>query len=143
MLYFDILADKPAEATALIFRDVKTTYGELRAQINRWANFLQAKGLKQGEKVGLFSKNCSDYVGAYFAVIKAGGVVIPLNYQLVPREVAYIVKDSHMKFLITQEKLSLAEVLTELNYPNIEQLTYEDMRQPVNHEFINYPQKEG
>lgn len=142
MLYFDILANKPAEATALIFRDVKTTYGELRAQINQWANFLQAKGLKQGEKVGLFSKNCSYYVAAYFAVIKAGGVVIPLNYQLAPREVAYIIKDSHMKFLITQVKLPLADVLTELNYPNIEQLTYEDMRQPVNHELINYRQKE-
>ena len=96
MLYFDILANKPAEATALIFRDVKTTYGELRAQINQWANFLQAKGLKQGEKVGLFSKNCSYYVAAYFAVIKAGGVVIPLNYQLAPREVAYIIRSEEL-----------------------------------------------
>ena len=142
MLYFDILADKPAEATALIFRDVKTSYGELREQIQQWANALQARGLKQGDKVGLFSKNCSDFVAAYFAIIKAGGVVVPFNFQLVPREVAYIVKDSQMKLLITQEKLPLQDVLAELHYPEITQLTYENMGEPVHHEFINYPQKE-
>lgn len=143
MLYFNIFADKPAAATALIFRNVKMTYGELRELIQQWANFLQAKGLQPGDKVGLFSKNCADFVAAYFAVIKAGGVVVPFNYQLVPREVAYIIKDSHMKLFITQEKMPLTDVLSELDYPDVEQLTYEDLRQPVDHEFITYPQQEN
>lgn len=53
MLYLDILADKPAEATALIFRDAKTTYGSSGHKLPAGPIF-QAKGLKQGEKSRAF-----------------------------------------------------------------------------------------
>ena len=92
MLYYQIIAEHPAEQIALIFKDQKMTYGELRESVDRRAAYLQAKGVKKGDRVGLLSKNCPDYIISYFAVIRAGGVVVPFNFQLAPREIAYIVK---------------------------------------------------
>ena len=85
MLYYEILAGHPEMQTALIFKEQKMTYGQLRESIERRANFLQAKGLQKGDRVGLLSKNCADFVISYFAVIRAGGVVVPFNFQLAPR----------------------------------------------------------
>jgi len=144
MLYFDIIAKHPDGKVALIFRDKQLTYGQLRTKIQEWANSLQAKGVKKGDKVGLFSKNCLDFVIAYFAIIKAGGVVVPFNFQLAPREIAYIVKDTDMKVLINRTPLDLAEALAEEGLAGkLAQYTYEDIEQPVIHEFKEYPIEEN
>ena len=65
MLYYEILAGHPEMQTALIFKEQKMTYGQLRESIERRANFLQAKGLQKGDRVGLLSKNCADFVISY------------------------------------------------------------------------------
>ena len=144
MLYFDIIAKHPDGKVALIFRDKQLTYGQLRTKIQEWANSLQAKGVKKGDKVGLFSKNCLDFVIAYFAIIKAGGVVVPFNFQLAPREIAYIVKDTDMKVLINRTPLDLAEALAEEGLAGkLAQYTYEDIEQPIIHEFKEYPIEEN
>ena len=97
MLYFDIIAEHPGDKTALIFKNQITTYGQLRRKVVQWANYLQSRGVKKGDKVGLLSKNCTDFVVSYFAIIKAGAVVVPFNFQLAAREVAFIVKDASMR----------------------------------------------
>lgn len=56
------------------------TYGQMREEVTLWAAHLQSCGVRQGDKVGLFSKNCSEFVLAYLAIIKAGGVVVPLIF---------------------------------------------------------------
>ena len=144
MLYFDIIAKHPSEKVALIFRDRQLTYGQLRTKIQDWANSLQAKGVQKGDKVGLFSKNCLDFVVAYFAIIKAGGVVVPFNFQLAAREVVYIVKDTSMRVLINRTPLDLTEALAEEGLAGkLTQYTYEDIDQPVTHEFKEYPIEEN
>ena len=86
MLYFDIFGQHAADKLAFIFKGQEMIYGELRHKIEQWANYLQAQGVERGDKVGLFSKNCTNFVVAYFAIIKAGGVVVPFNFQLAARE---------------------------------------------------------
>ena len=142
MLYDEILAGHPEMRTALIFKEQKMSYGQLRESIERRANFLQAKGLVKGDRVGLLSKNCADFVISYFAIIRAGGVVVPFNFQLAPREIAYIVKDAGLKLMIVRQKIDLAEALQEIAYTGLIQYDFVDMEEAVEHEFINYEMHE-
>ncbi len=133
MLYYEILAGHPEMQTALIFKEQKMTYGQLRESIERRANFLQAKGLQKGDRVGLLSKNCADFVISYFAVIRAGGVVVPFNFQLAPREIAYIVKDAGINLMIARQKIDLTEALQEIDYAGLVQFDFVEMEEPIEH----------
>lgn len=138
MLYYEILAGHPEMQTALIFKEQKMTYGQLRESIGRRANFLQAKGLQKGDRVGLLSKNCADFIISYFAVIRAGGVVVPFNFQLAPREIAYIVRDAGLKLMIVRQKIELTEALQEIDYTGLTQYGFGDMEETIEHEFKDY-----
>lgn len=127
MLFYETIASHPADSLALIFKDCHTTFAELRKSIESWAAHLQEKGIQKGDKVGLFSKNCSEFVIAYHAIVKAGGVVVPINFMLSPYETAYIIKDANIKLLLTKEPLDLAAALEKYNHPNVEQVTLEQM----------------
>jgi long-chain acyl-CoA synthetase len=129
MLFFDIYANHPDEAEAIIDQDRHVTYGELRRLVDQWAAVFQQKGVKPGDRVGLFSKNCIDFILTYFAVVRAGGVVVPINFQLVPREVAYILHDADIKLLVVKEPMELDEALKELGGPDCEQVTFAELEQ--------------
>ena len=87
MLFHDIFAHHPKEREAIIDQDRSVTYGEFQDLVERWAAYFEALGVKKGDRVGLVSKNCLEFIVTYFAVIKAGGVIVPINFQLVPREI--------------------------------------------------------
>ena len=127
MLFHDIFAHHPKEREAIIDQDRSVTYGEFQDLVERWAAYFEALGVKKGDRVGLVSKNCLEFIVTYFAVIKAGGVIVPINFQLVPREIAYIVKDTAMKLLVVKEALPLAEPLQELSAPSLMQITFDEL----------------
>ena len=97
MLFFESIEAHPADWSALIFKDKVITFGELRQTIDNWAAYLQAKGLQKGERVGLFSKNCPEFVAAYHAIVKAGGVVVPINFMLSPLKLPSSLKTQALK----------------------------------------------
>ena len=135
MLFYEIINDHPAEDPALICQDKMLTYGEVREEVTLWAAHLQSSGVCKGDKVGLFSKNCNEFVIAYLAIIKAGGVVVPFNFQLAAPEVAYIVQDAGMSVMVTRQKLKLDAALQECGCGPLKQLDFEDMRQPVDRSY--------
>lgn len=114
MLVNDILDKHIADKVAIIYKDKTFTYGTLRQQIDAWATFLQAQGVQQGDRVGLLSKNSPYFIIAYFAALKLGAIIVPFNFQLIPPEVAYIVKDTGMKILLTQQVLDIQSFLQDL-----------------------------
>ena len=143
MLYYQIIDKHPANKPAFIFKDKVTTYGELRNKIVKWAKALQAQGIKKGDKVGLLSKNCTNFVVAYMAVIRAGGVVVPLNFQLAPREIAYIIKDAGIKVMIVRQKIELEEGLKEYGLDgSVKQLDYNDMDALPQKDLVEHPMDE-
>jgi long-chain acyl-CoA synthetase len=142
MFYYQLIASHPADRPALLDQDRVITYGELREQVDRWAAFLQEAGLKKGERVGLFSRNCAEYVAAYMAVIRAGGVIVPINFQLVPREVAYMIKDAEIHLFLTQAKLELDGPLAELGCAPVRQLTFGELDAPVSGSLQEVPRTE-
>jgi len=92
------------------------TYGDLEQKVTQYKNFFYQQGIRPGENVGLFSKNSPEFIYSYLAVVSLGAVVVPLNFQLVPREIAYIIQDANIKILITMTELDLAAELTSYHY---------------------------
>ena len=97
---------------ALSFYGRAITYGELNALIDRLANGLVGLGLKKGDRVALHMDNCPQFVISYFAVHRAGGVVVPLNPMFKYAELEYEVNDAGATVLIGVDSL----------YPEVEKI---------------------
>jgi long-chain acyl-CoA synthetase len=79
---------------ALAFGDGELTFGELDAASARVAGMLRARGLRPGDRVGVMLPNVPQFAMAYYGVLRMGGVVVPMNPLLKPREVEYYLTDS-------------------------------------------------
>ncbi len=86
-----------AERTAVVLGDTRLTYAQVNAAANQVANLLAARGIRPGDKVALSCPNLPYFPIAYYGILKAGGVVVPLNVLLKGREIAYHLQDSQAK----------------------------------------------
>ncbi len=103
MLVHEILeytAGRLPEKTALVEGDVRLTYSQVVAQAESLSAHLAARGVAPGDRVALLFPNCIEFCIAYFAVMRLGAIVVPLNNRLAPREFAYIVNDAAPRTLI-------------------------------------------
>ena len=101
---------------AIVFGDVRMTYGQLDAMSNRVANALVEIGIGHGDKVALSCPNLPYFPVVYYGIMKAGAAVVPLNVLFKPREVAYHLKDSDAKAVFVFEgtdELPLANCVKE------------------------------
>src|SRR6266480_8029966 len=83
--------------TAIIFEGTTLSYAEVNAAANQIANGLAQAGIQKGDKVALSCPNVPYFPIVYYGILKAGGVVLPLNILLKPREIAYHLHDSDAK----------------------------------------------
>ena len=79
------------------------TYAQLNARAAQVARILRGMGVAPGEHVALSCPNVPWFPIAYFGILKAGAVVVPLNVLLKPREIAYHLRDSRAKALLAFE----------------------------------------
>ncbi|MBI2709059.1 MAG: long-chain fatty acid--CoA ligase [Actinobacteria bacterium] len=86
---------------AVILDDVRLTYAELDQLSDKVAANLVARGLRPGDTVGLQLPNLPQFVVAHFGILKAGGVVVPMNVLLKAPEVAFYLGNSGARTLIT------------------------------------------
>src|ERR1700759_1530173 len=70
------------------------TYRALDEASARVAALLHERGLKNGDRIGIMMPNVAEVPGVYYGVLRAGGVVVPMNPLLKAREVAYYLGDS-------------------------------------------------
>src|SRR2546422_5857631 len=88
------------DETALIDDDKRLTYRQLRDEVVAFAAHLRQHKIQSGDKVAVFLPNRMSFTIAYFGILYAGGVVVPISYLSVAREVAYILKDSNANALV-------------------------------------------
>jgi acyl-CoA synthetase (AMP-forming)/AMP-acid ligase II len=81
------------------------SYGELNGKANQFSNLLIGHGLKKGDRVALFLENSMEYVASYYAILKAGGTTVALNTESTSDDVAYVVKDCGVRYLVTNPRL--------------------------------------
>src|SRR4030081_3159487 len=87
-------AKRNPDRVAIIFDDFKLTYAQLNGAANQVANALVERGIKPGDRVGIMLPNVPQFPIIYFGILKAGGIVVPMNVLLKGREVAYYLSDS-------------------------------------------------
>jgi long-chain acyl-CoA synthetase len=87
-------ADRHPERVALALGDAELKYQQLDAASGRVAGLLRARGLRPGDRVGVMLPNVPQFAMAYYGVLRMGGIVVPMNPLLKPREVEHYVCDS-------------------------------------------------
>ncbi|MGI9034704.1 MAG: long-chain-fatty-acid--CoA ligase [Pyrinomonadaceae bacterium] len=88
---------------AIVCNNTRLTYGQLNALSNRVANALVEMKIGHGDKVALVCPNLPFFPVIYYAIMKTGAAVVPLNVLLKPREIAYHLKDSDAKAVFVFE----------------------------------------
>ncbi len=100
-------AERDPNKTALYWGEQVFSYRDLLTQTSRVASFLQNDlGVKPGDRVGLWLKNCPEFIPALFGILQSGAVVVPINNFLKPSEVSYILADAGADVLITDATLA-------------------------------------
>ena len=82
------------DRTAIRMGELAVDYRALEAASSRVAGLLAARGLRAGDRVGVMLPNVPELAIVYYGVLRAGGVVVPMNPLLKSREVAYYLDDS-------------------------------------------------
>ena len=90
--------------TAIVCGDERFTYAQFAERASRLAGALRDAGINPGDRVAFLSLNCHRLLEAYYGVLEAGAVLLPLNIRLAPNELAHILNDSGAKLLFLQQE---------------------------------------
>jgi long-chain acyl-CoA synthetase len=114
---------------ALYWGEREYSYADLLDQTVWISGQLRSRlGVKPGDRVGVWLKNCPEFVGSLFGILHAGAVAVPINNFLKTDEVNYILGDAGIDVLITDDELgshfrALAAARPELKLLKIEELS--------------------
>ncbi|MGA5463097.1 acyl-CoA synthetase [Mycobacterium sp. NPDC050041] len=111
--------DAVPDRVALISGDETLTYGQLEEKANRLAHYLVDRGVKKDDKVGLYCRNRIEIVIAMLGIVKAGAILVNVNFRYVEGELKYLFDNSDMVALVHERRYAdrVANVLPET--PNV------------------------
>ena len=92
--------------TAVVCQDLRFTYAEFGNRVARLAGALRGAGVKAGDRVAFLSLNCHRLLEAYFGVLEAGCILLPLNIRLAAPELTYILNDSGATVLFLEQEFA-------------------------------------
>lgn len=88
------------EKEAIIYEDARYTWKSVNENVNAISNALIRQGLKKGDKVAMWMQNTDLFVFAFYGIVKAGGVAVPVNFRLAAPEAEYIFNHCDAQALI-------------------------------------------
>lgn len=100
---FEEIVEKYPQNIALRFDTIKMTYKNLNEEANKLANYLKSSGVKKNEFVGISLDKSINLIIGILAILKAGGVYLPIDANYPTERKHFIVNDTKIKFLIIQE----------------------------------------
>ncbi|MCO5561409.1 hypothetical protein L7F22_015030 [Adiantum nelumboides] len=93
----------PDRDAVVVLGDERLSYAQLDRATDEVARGLLARGVRPGDRVALTCPNVPAFPVAYYGVLKAGAVVVPLNVLLTAREIAFHLEDSGAKTYLCYE----------------------------------------
>ncbi|MDO8341560.1 MAG: amino acid adenylation domain-containing protein [Cellvibrio sp.] len=103
---FEEQVAKHPDATALVFDGDEKTYAELNGEANRLAHYLiDTNHVSADALIGICAQRSFDMIVAILGVLKAGGAYVPFDPSYPPERLAYMLADSGVTTVLTQEKL--------------------------------------
>lgn len=120
-------ARRHAAKTAVFWGEEEFSYELLLQRASHVAHRLADEfGVRPGDRVALWMKNCPEFIPAFFGVQMAGAVVVPVNNFLKPEEVKFIISDAGAKAMIVdasmaESSVKLGQLVPELRFLQAEE----------------------
>jgi fatty-acyl-CoA synthase len=97
-------ATRDPQRAAIDYYGARVTYARLRREVDALAGFLQQRlGVARGDRVLLYAQNCPQFIIAYYAILRADAVVVPVNPMNRTEELRHYVEDSDARVAIAGE----------------------------------------
>ena len=90
---------------AVVCGNQRFTYGQFADRAARLAGALRAEGVRSGDCIAFLSTNCHVLLEAYYGVLEADCVLLPLNVRLAPAELSYVLNNAAARFLFVEKAL--------------------------------------
>jgi amino acid adenylation domain-containing protein len=138
---FEAQVEKTPNAIALIFEDQQITYQKLNQKSNQLAHYLIEKGVKPEVIVGICVERSPLMIIGLLGILKAGGAYLPLDPNYPPERLAYMLADSQIPILLTEEILNsggLGSVYLDKDWETISQYSIENPPCQVKPENLAY-----
>jgi long-chain acyl-CoA synthetase len=103
---FDATCRRTPGKTALVCGEERVGYAELSARVDALAATLLARGMQPGDRVALFLDSSIEFAVAVHAVLRAGGVFMPISPLTRQDKLAYMLDDTRATVLVTQQRLA-------------------------------------
>jgi long-chain acyl-CoA synthetase len=98
--FLEQAAQEHPDQTCTIFKGATVTYAEMDALTDRLAAALMELGVKKGMPVGIFMPNTPQFVIAFYAILKAGGIVVATNPLYTARELEHQLNDAGIELML-------------------------------------------
>lgn len=92
------------DRVAVVYKDDVLTYRQLDELSRRIARVFLKHGVKSGDRVAYLLPNRPELIAVYVAVQRIGAVAVPLNYRLIPREIAFLVNSVEASLLLFDQR---------------------------------------
>ncbi|AXA24574.1 non-ribosomal peptide synthetase [Pseudomonas putida] len=102
---FEDQARRAPQATALVFGEHALSYAQLDARANQLAHYLRAQGARGDSLVGISVQRSVEMVVGLLGILKAGAAYVPLDPEYPAERLAYMIEDSGIDLLLTQQAL--------------------------------------
>jgi fatty-acyl-CoA synthase len=95
-----VAAHRDRDALVVRHQDVRWSYAELDERVDRVARGLMALGLQRGDRIGIWSPNCSEWVLVQYASARAGVILVNVNPAYRTSELEYVMRQSGCRLLV-------------------------------------------
>ncbi len=129
---------KTPDAVAVVFEDRQVTYGELNRRANQLARYLGTLGVAQTTRVGICLDRSIEMVVAALAILKTGSAYVPLDPGYPKKRLAFMVEDTAMAVLLTEQAL-----ITRLPATNLQVVCLDQNRERIALESWENPDGRG
>jgi amino acid adenylation domain-containing protein len=102
---FEQQVEQTPDAIAVVFNEQTLTYRELNHRSNQLAHYLQTLGAQPDLPIGICLERSLETIVGLLGILKAGAAYVPLDPSYPPARLSYMLTDSAVKVLLTQQKL--------------------------------------
>lgn len=96
--------ERHPQRVACVCGEITQTYEQLDTLACKIARAFRNRGVETGDKVAYLMENSVELIAVYLAIQRIGAVAVPLNYRLIPREIAYLTNAVDAKLLVFAKK---------------------------------------
>ncbi|WP_298512985.1 class I adenylate-forming enzyme family protein [uncultured Kordia sp.] len=136
--FLEASAHTYSHKTAVSFSGNSYTFLDIQKQSDILATYFQKQGVQRGDRIVLLLGNTIETVISFWAILKAGAIVIPVGTELKPSKIEYILDDSGATLLITTNKIALQNSTLLANSALTEILVVDKSEELIHEKFTSY-----